>query len=283
MKLMTQEELDGKTTEIESNGLRFPVFDAGDGSPILLVHGFPDSRMIWRNVITPLLAAGHRVIAPDLRGMGGGPRLEQVEDYLITHHVADLVGIMVRLGAPRFRLVGHDFGGGIAWAMAAGLPDMIERLASISTGAPNPKWLTIEQRSMSWYFDFFQKTGHAEDALIANDWQLFHDLGRGQGDDSKFQTYLREPGGLTHALNNYRANTTTWGAKDSMDGFPPVQCPVMGVWGAKDFALSEGQMTGSEPLAPNGWRYERMENAGHWPMLDCPEELGGLLVDFMKD
>lgn len=280
---MTKEEIEAKTTTIESNGLEFPVFDSGEGSPVLLVHGFPDSRMVWRNVIDPLLAAGHRVIAPDLRGMGEGPRCENVEDYLITKHMADLTGIMVKLRVSRFALVGHDFGGGIVWSMAAGLPNMIERMVSISTGAPSRAWLTVEQRSMSWYFDFFQKTGTAEDALMADDWQLFTDMGHGQGDDPEYQAYLREPGGLTQALNNYRANTKTWGATDCMDGLPPVQCPVMGIWGAKDFALSEGQMTGSEPFVPNGWRYERMADAGHWPMLDCPEQLAALLVDFLKD
>lgn len=265
---------------VTADGLRFPVYDSGKGHPLLLVHGFPDTRLIWRHQVEALTDAGFRVIAPNLLGFGDAPRGNDVDDYAIAKHVGRLAAILDALSIDRFSIAGHDFGCSVAWAVAATLPGRVHRLAAISVGAPNPGWLTVEQRRKSWYFDFFSKVGVAETALTANNWRLMGEMSDGQGDAPELMAWLAAPGALTHALNNYRAATRNWGAADCMAGFPPVQCPVMGVWGAKDFALSEGQMIGSEPFAPNGWRYERMEEAGHWPMLDQPEQLGQLLVDY---
>ena len=280
---MDTQDMIAATKWVRGNGREFPVYDSGAGEPLLLVHGFPDTRLIWRHQIESLITAGHRVIAPNLLGFGDAPRGQAVADYAIPVHVQTLGAILDQLGVNRFRLAGHDFGCSVAWAMAAALPDRVQRFAAVSVGAPNPGWLTVEQRRKSWYFDFFAKVGVAETALMADHWRLMGEMSDGQGDAPELTAWLAAPEALTHALNNYRANVTHWGAIDCMSGFPSLQCPVMGLWGVKDFALSEGQMTGSEPFAPNGWRYERMEGAGHWPMIDQPEELGRLLVDFFDD
>src|SRR5439155_20638906 len=99
---------------IEANGLTFAVLDEGEGQPVLLLHGFPDSSRLWRNQVPALVAAGYRVIAPDLRGFGESDKPENVDDYNILNIAADVFGILDALGVERTHVVGHDWGAVIA-------------------------------------------------------------------------------------------------------------------------------------------------------------------------
>ena len=95
------------------------VHDEGEGAPVLLLHGFPDSSRLWRHQISALVGAGMRAIAPDLRGFGESDRPEEVEDYAIARSVADMVALLDALDLERAHVVGHDWGAGLAWALAA--------------------------------------------------------------------------------------------------------------------------------------------------------------------
>src|SRR5262249_43916404 len=121
---------------IEVGGLDFVVDDAGDGPAVLLLHGWPDSRRLWRDQLPALHAAGFRTIAPDLRGFGDSAKPTGVEAYALRLIVGDVVGIMDALGVASAHVVGHDWGAAVAWALAAFAPERVERLVALSVGHP---------------------------------------------------------------------------------------------------------------------------------------------------
>ena len=265
------------------NDLTFTVTDAGEGPVIILLHGFPDSRHTWRFQIPALVDAGYRVIVPDLRGYGESSRPEGVENYSIDKLATDVTGILDALNIKQARIIGHDFGAGLAWYTAAFHPEYFTQLVAMSVGVNgNPGWQTVEQREKSWYFDFFNKEGIAEEALSAENFKLFRELIRNQGDPDRFFTDLARPGALTAALNWYRANTKGWGRRVEQPLYPMINIPVMGIWSEHDHHLLEPQMKQSNWNITGPWRYERIDGAGHWLMLEKPDEINKLLLDFLK-
>lgn len=268
---------------ISVHGMDFPVLDIGSGPAVLLVHGFPDSHELWRKQVDPLVKAGFRVIAPDLRGFGDAPRPPAVADYAISKVLGDLVGILDALEIKQARVVGHDWGAAISWALAMYYPNRVERLMVLSVGAPgNPAFDSIEQREKSWYTLFFQFDGVAEAELQKNNWALMRSLMRNEGDiDAAIQRFER-PGALTAALNYYRANWKPQVRPASAAPGPKVTCNVLGVWSDNDHYLGEAQMLASAPYVSGTWRYEKLHGAGHWMMLEQPDAVNRLLLDFLR-
>ena len=275
------------TRTVELAGERFPVVDVGAGPPVLLLHGFPDSRFLWRHQVPALSEAGYRVIAPDLRGFGDAPRPTQVRAYRRPFLVADVLNLLDRLGLDRVHLVGHDWGASLSWGIAGSYPDRVDRLVVLSVGAPSsPGWDTIAQREKSWYFDFFCKTDVAEAALAADDWTLFREWSRGQGDQERYLRDLARPGALTAALNWYRAAFMPLEPGEppfpAMPAWDQVKSRTLGVWSDGDPLLLEPQIAMSAAAVDAPWRYERISGAGHWLMLDQPATLNGLLLEFLR-
>lgn len=269
-----------KTVGIDSGS--FPVVDHGEGPVVLLLHGFPDSRHLWRYQVPALADAGFRVIAPDLRGFGDAPKPAAVEAYDLSHVMNDVTSIAAELGIETVRLVGHDWGADVAWLLAATEPTFVERVVALSVGAPgNSQTRTIEQREHLWYAYFFLFEDVAEAWLKHDDWQLFREWTREQGDQERYLEDLSRPGALTAGLNWYRANFRPQPPAESNVDYPNVTCPVLGVWSDGDFGLTEGHMTGSEEKVDGPWRYEKLTGAGHWMMLDKPAELNDHLVEFV--
>jgi pimeloyl-ACP methyl ester carboxylesterase len=148
------------------DGVTLAVLDEGEGRPVLLLHGFPDSSHVWRHQVPALVEAGMRVIAPDLRGFGESDKPESVEDYSLSHSVADVVALLDGLGIERTQVVGHDWGAGLAWLLAAFVPARVDRLVVMSVGHPNAlRTPSIEQREKGWYQLLFQFPAVAEDLL----------------------------------------------------------------------------------------------------------------------
>jgi pimeloyl-ACP methyl ester carboxylesterase len=265
-----------------ANKLSFHVIDEGEGPPVLLLHGFPDSSAVWRDQIPPLVAAGHRVIAPDLRGFGESDRPDGVEAYRMEVLINDVLGILAASGVQRVGVAGHDWGASLAWALAAAAPQVVERLAVLSVGHPAGFFTDqIRQRELSWYTLFFQFTGIAEAALRRDNWTLFRLLLRGAGDIDRYITDLERPGALTAGLNWYRANASAEAfGQLNPQPLPPVSCPVLGVWSDRDNYLGETQMLESAKHVTGTWQYERIEGANHWISLSAPEICTNLLVKF---
>ena len=228
-------DIDTITRTVEINGEQFPVADVGTGPVVLLLHGFPDSRWLWRDQLPALAAAGFRVIAPDLRGFGDAPRPTAVRPYRQSLLAADVLGLLDALGVQRTHIVGHDWGAALTWRLAGSYPERFERVVALSVGAPgSPGWDTIAQREKSWYFDFFLKTGIAEATLMADDWKLFREWSRGQGDHERHLRDLARPDALTAGLNWYRAAFTRPAPEEApfprLPAWERIRLPVLGVW-----------------------------------------------------
>ena len=282
---ISEPDLNAMTRMVTVNNLTFPVIDKGSGPAVLLLHGFPDSRFMWRHQIGPLLDAGFRVIAPDLRGFGDAPKPAAVEEYRLPVIATDVIGILDSLGVKQARVVCHDWGAGLGWYLALTRPDRIERIVAMSVGANgNSGASTLAQREKSWYFLFFQFQDIAEATLMRNDFAFFKEWSRGQGDTERYVKDLSRPGALTAALNWYRANVRPQMPPSSTPAQPPPKIPVpaMGLWGDGDPFLTEDHVKRSPERLSGPWRYEKIAGAGHWIMLDKPAEVNRLLLEFLK-
>src|SRR5215213_556776 len=122
---------------VQGDGVEISVLDEGEGRPVLLLHGFPDSSKLWRLQVPVLVDAGFRVLAPDLRGFGESERPSEVADYRVGRSVADMVALLDASGVDRVSVVAHDWGAGVGWALAAFVPDRVERLVAMAVGHPN--------------------------------------------------------------------------------------------------------------------------------------------------
>jgi pimeloyl-ACP methyl ester carboxylesterase len=266
--------------DVNGVGIEVAVDGPEDGPAVLLLHGWPDSHALWRNQVPALVDAGYRVIAPDQRGFGASDRPTEVADYGIPYIVGDAVGVLDHLGVERAHVIGHDWGAAIAWAMAGFVSDRVDRLVALSVGHPSSfRAAGFEQREKSWYMLLFQFPGIAEQWLSADDFANFRSWGRHPDADDVIAR-LREEGALTAGLNWYRANLPPEALLVGLE-FPPITAPAMGVWSTDEFALTEQSMTGSERFVSGPWRYERVEGAGHWIMLDRPDRVNELLLDFL--
>jgi pimeloyl-ACP methyl ester carboxylesterase len=266
---------------VPGDGIELDVLDEGEGPPVLLVHGFPDSSHLWRGQVPALTGAGLRVIAPDMRGFGASDRPDAVEAYGIGRAVADLVGVLDALGVEHARVVGHDWGAAVAWLFAAIHPGRVERLVALSVGHPAANRRSIADREKAWYMLLFQFEGIAEELLSRDDWALFREWLRGDGDVERYVADLGRPGALTAGLNWYRANLHPARELEARPPIPPVAAPTLGVWSTGDNYLREEPMLRSAEHVTGPWRYERIEGAGHWMQLDATERLNALLVDFL--
>ena len=267
--------------EVDGVGIEYDVFGPDDARPVVLLHGFPDSAALWRNQVPPLVEAGFRVITPDLRGFGRSDAPGNVEDYSLLVSANDVTAILDELGIERAHVVGHDFGAALSWVFATFCPTRVDHLVAMSVGHPAAFTLTtLEQGMKSWYMLLFQFHDVAERWLTNDDWANFRAWSHHPDADGVIAQF---EGGtsLTAALNWYRANITaeSWVAPPLE--LPPVQSPTMGIWSSLDFALTESQMSSSGEQVAGSWRYERVDDAGHWMQLEQPAAVTDLLLDFL--
>jgi pimeloyl-ACP methyl ester carboxylesterase len=266
---------------IEVGDITLHVRDSGDGEPVILLHGWPDTGELWSHQVAALTAAGYRAIAPDMRGFGASSKPADVGAYGTPAHVGDVVGILDALSIPRAHLVGHDWGAAIAWVTAALAPQRIASVTALSVGHPaSLRTAGWRQRQLSWYMLLFQFRGVAEEWLSADDFRNFREWAAHPQADS-VAARLAEPGALTASLGIYRANLPPESLIAPPPQLPPVTVPAMGVWSTGDLALTEENMTNSVKFLTGPWRYERMAGAGHWMQLEAPDELNALLLDFL--
>ena len=265
---------------LELDGIWMYVEDHGDGVPVLLLHGWPDSARLWRHQVPFLVASGFRVITPDMRGFGRSQRPADVAAYRLPNMVADVTALLDRLGLDRAHVVGHDWGAAVAWLTAMLSPDRVRTLTVISVphlqAAP-----TLRQQEMAWYQLFFQFAGVAEATIQHDDWAWLRTFSRGDGDLEQAIADLSRPGALTASLNWYRANLAP-----RMPGparaLPPVLAPTLGIWSTGDHYLDGERMANSGSLVQGPWRYEEIPGASHWVPLDAPDRLNELLLSWLR-
>ncbi len=264
-----------ETRTYRVNGIDMNVLDVGAGPAVLLVHGFPDTHAVWRKQIAALVAAGHRVIAPDNRGAGATDVSPRVTDYRVENLVADLVGLLDVLGVDRVRLVAHDWGAVIGWHLVIAHPERVARYVALSVGHPTAYLRDPMQRLRGYYVLLVQVRGLAERVLACRDFLGLRLFARYDDELPTWRASLGRPGRLTAGLNYYRANLDLFRRRDH----PPVQVPVLGIWSSGDAFLTERQMLRSRQFVAAPWRYARIDGANHWMQLTAPERLTALVLE----
>lgn len=270
------------TKQATINGLDFPYYDLGEGDVVLLLHGFPDSKFLWRNQLEPLKEAGYRVIVPDLRGFGDAPKPDGVEAYALTNVLNDLIVLLDGLQIKKVHVIGHDWGGTTAWLFAGLYPERTLSVTGLTVGAPGaPGRRQLLQLEKLWYVFFFQNEDVAEEWLSRDDWQGLSNWTRENGDFDVYRVELSKPGALTAGLNWYRANFKP-SSLNSKSNPPRIKVPAMGIAAENDDYLLEDHVKLSHHMVDGPWTYHLVKNASHWLMLDKPEEVNSLIIDFLN-
>ena len=284
-----------------STGVTLNVALAGpaDAPPAILLHGFPESHRTWRG-IAPLLQDRFRLIMPDQRGFAASDQPQDKGEYAADKVGADIFALADALGVDRFALVGHDWGGAIAWAAAIKGDPRIERLAIVN--APHPvifqKSLIedADQRAASQYITAFRTPGF-EQAVEAMGFDTFFDKSFGSHVDlgiippeerAQYIAEWSQPGTLTAMLNWYRAShvvvpppSVTIPIPDWVLGaFPVIRVPTLVVWGMKDKALLPVQLEGLERLVED-LQIVRVPGAGHFFPWEKPQAVAEALRPFL--
>jgi pimeloyl-ACP methyl ester carboxylesterase len=271
--------------EFQRADLTFDVTDSGpaDGEVIVLLHGYPENRTSWDAVTARLVDAGFRVLAPDQRGYSPRARPTGRRAYAIQHLAGDAVALLDAAGAEKAHVVGHDWGGGVAWALAESHPDRLHTVTSLTT--PHPKamlkaMVTGTQALKSWYMFMFQLPAVPEMAYRDGMQKRLRDTLRSTGlpDEAidRYVTPLREPGAATAAINWYRAMP--------FSTRPPgkVSVPTLYVYGTKDAFLGRkaADLTGNYVLAP--YTYTVLDGVTHWMPEEIPDEVARLVVQHAR-
>lgn len=276
--------------EIVRNGaVALHVARVGSGPAVVLLHGFPENWTSWRHQLEPLAAAGFTVFAPDLRGYCQSDRPDGVAAYAMKQLASDVAAVVRASGYARAHIVGHDWGGLIAWSFAAAHPELLDRLVILN--APHPGIFRRRVRRppqlfRSWYAGFFQLPFLPELALRAVGFAAIRALFRrtparrnafSEADIDGYIAGLRQPGALTAAVNYYRAALRP-GTRSTQRVTTVAETLV--IWGEEDVALTIGLLEGLERYAPNV-RIERLPGVGHWVQNEAPEEVNRLLIEFL--
>ncbi|MGW7410768.1 alpha/beta fold hydrolase [Streptomyces sp. NPDC054833] len=263
------------------------VFDAivagpPEGRPVLLLHGFPQTGLVWQRQIAALAAHGYRVVAPNQRGYSPGARPQRPEDYRIGLLVDDVVAITEELGWAAFDLVGHDWGGAVAWWTAHAHPGRVRTLTVVSTPHPGALATTLrtdqDQRQRSRYMIDWRETPATEERMLAHDAQELRAFYAGKVPQDSAEAYVRhlsQPGALTAALNWYRA-----GRPDGAIGV--IDVPTLYVWSTEDsaFGPAAAQQTGQWVNGP--YRFETLQGVSHWVPEEAPDALSRLLLEHLR-
>jgi pimeloyl-ACP methyl ester carboxylesterase len=273
---------------VETGGATLHVVLAGpeDGPPVLLLHGFPELWFSWHGVMGVLARAGYRAIAPDLRGYNRSDKPPGPAAYTGDAYAADVLGLLDALGVPRAFVAGHDVGAGVAWTLVFAHPERVRRAVILSGPHPHA-WNRArpqdDPESISWFRSFFQLPFLPELTARAGGWWLLtRNLrrtsrpGTFEGETlAVFQSAWARDNAISTMIDVYRSGFRRGPLPG--DGRPSV--PVRYVYGRHDayIPLAASQLTG-ELLGP-GSAVELSEN-GHWLLLEEPERIGALLVEF---
>jgi len=276
----------------EVNGVRLHYVAAGAGPLVVLLHGFPEFWFSWRHQIPALAAAGLRVLAPDLRGYNESAKPRSVRQYDIELLTADVVGLIRNAGETQAAVVGHDWGGAIAWHLAMRHSEVVRRLAVLNCPHPGVflrKLWTPGQLIRSWYMFFFQLPWLPEWWIRRRNYAALEQLltrepvrpGAFTAEDvAAYKHAVGQPGALMAMINYYRAmfRRSPWGMKRAVQ---PIDVPTLLIWGERDRHLGLPLLDGTDMWVRN-LQVERLPDASHWVQNDAPDRVNELLVAFLS-
>ena len=249
-------------------GLTFDVRDGGppDGDAVVLLHGFPQDSSAWDLVAPALHRQGLRTLAPDQRGYSPMARPRGRSHYRLRETVGDVVALLDAAGLESAHVVGHDWGGGVAWALAAWHPDRLRTVTVLSVphpGAMAKAMLTSDQALRSTYMGLFQLPLLPERLLLAGDAAALRRMLRRSGlptaTADRYVARMQEPGALTAALGWYRA--LPWSGRDPIG---KAQVPTLHVWSTDDPFLGRAAIEATEQYVSAPYRLEVLDDLPHW-------------------
>lgn len=249
---------------------------------MLLLHGFPQTSFAWRHQLDALGSAGFRAVAPDQRGYSPGARPAEVAAYHQERLVEDVIGMADALGADRFHVVGHDFGGLVAWHTAARHADRLHTLTSVSTPHPRAIARSIleggEQAEKSSYMLFFQSP-EAEGFFLDNDAAGLRGLwdAAGLADVDDYRRVLGERPAMTAALNWYRALD-----REVIERMGAITTPTLYAWSTEDPALGREAAEETAEHVDGPYRFEVLDGVGHFIPEETPDALNRLLLEHLE-
>ncbi|MBE9137009.1 alpha/beta hydrolase [Nodosilinea sp. LEGE 07088] len=273
---------------LETNGLRLHYVTQGQGPLMLFLHGFPEFWYAWRYQLD-YFATHYTCVALDLRGYNDSDKPEGVESYRLEVLVEDVRGAIAALGHDKLVLVGHDWGGAIAWAFAYAYPDLLQSLVVLNM--PHPAKFaeglrTPQQMLRSWYVGAFQLPLLPELLLQAGDYWAIEQMLRGMAIDKAafsdadlraYKAAAAKPGALTAMVNYYRALTqdglfqSSWGVLD---------VPTLMIWGEEDAALGKELTLGTENYVSD-LRLRYIPRSSHWVQQEQPHQVNALMGKFL--
>jgi pimeloyl-ACP methyl ester carboxylesterase len=277
---------------IKTNNIRLHVVAAGpkDGPLLICLHGFPEFWRGWQSQILALARAGYRVWIPDQRGYHLSDKPPGIAAYNLDELAADVVGLIDAAGQPKASVVGHDWGGAVAWWTANKYPERLNRLAILNV----PQHAVMNrhlrqswgQLRKSWYIFFFQLPWLPELLIKAGNWRAGVQAlrrssrpGTFTGQDlDRYRQAWSQPGALTAMLNWYRAILQ---ARPEPLSSPRIVVPTLLIWGAQDAFLGREMAQPSIELCRNG-RLVFIEEATHWVQHEEPERVNALLIGFLS-
>ncbi|ACK73547.1 alpha/beta hydrolase fold protein [Gloeothece citriformis PCC 7424] len=276
---------------IKTNGINLHYVTAGEGKLMLMLHGFPEFWYSWRHQI-PEFSQDHKVVALDLRGYNDSDKPQSQDAYKLQEIVADIEGVITALGYDNCILVGHDWGGAIAWQFAYTYPNKVEKLiilnlphpAKFSEGIRNP-----QQLMKSWYAFFFQTPFFPEWILQANDYQLIESGFKmmavdknifTQKDLNAYKDAAAKRGALTGMLNYYRSTAQGLMTRSPKD-WGILEVPTLMIWGEDDAALGKELTYGTEVYVKD-FTIKYIPNCSHWVQQERPQLVNQYIREFLR-
>jgi pimeloyl-ACP methyl ester carboxylesterase len=270
---------------------RLHYVEAGEGPLVVLLHGFPEFWFSWRFQIEPLVAAGFRVVAPDMRGYNLSSCPPEVAAYDTDRLAADVRDLIRERGAERALIAGHDWGAVVGWVTAMNHPEVVQRLAILNV--PHPRRMLHglrrpRQLARSWYMFAFQVPWLPERAARLRRWWglrvVFDEARPGAFTSLDIDRYVEawsHPGVATGMINYYRA-ALRQSPRRAQARIRPVEAPTLVIWGEGDRHLGAELAEPERADVPNLERVVRLPEASHWVHHDEPERVSELLVEFFR-
>ncbi|MGB3765066.1 MAG: alpha/beta hydrolase [Phormidesmis sp.] len=276
---------------LETNGIRLHYVTEGEGPLILFLHGFPECWYSWRHQLSEF-GKNYKAVAIDLRGYNESDKPKEQSAYALSELVQDVAGVIRALGYEKCVLVGHDWGGAIAWSFAYAYPEMLERL--IVLNLPHPAKFaqglrTPQQLLKSWYIALFQLPALPELLIKSNNYAVIRSIFRDQAvnpnafteeDLDVLVAAAAKPGAVTAMLNYYRDIFQSEGFLDKQWGV--LKVPTLMIWGEDDKALGKELTYGTNEYVET-FKIRYIPDCSHWVQQEQPGQVNQYMQAFLGD